>query len=292
MNGIIIKKQANQFLASSEGNVFLCISRGKHKVSGLYVGDMVTLTKEGDNIIIEQLLKRKNLLVRPPVANIDQMLIVIAPLPKPDFILVDKLLLLCALNAITPVLCVNKSDLFEQGFLLDVQRQYQGVVNIVSFSAKTQNNLPKLKELLKGKVSAFAGQSAVGKSHITNALLGEQITQVGELSKKIERGKNTTRHTELFEVEPNTFLVDTAGFSLLDEELMLLDPSELWRYYPEMVSLAHRCKFLGCTHTKEGDDICAVASAAKQGIIAPERLQRYRVLFETMKDKWRNRHGK
>lgn len=293
LKALVVKKNANQFITLHDGKTYACVSRGKHKETGIFVGDNVKVKIYETENVIEEIFERKNCLVRPPVANLDQMLIVISPVPKPDFLLIDKLILLCFMQNIIPILCVNKTDISSIEFLQDIKSQYSQAVQIIELSAKTKENLHLLQPILKNKISAFAGQSAVGKSMLTNALLGENKTQVGELSKKIDRGKNTTRHTEIFEIEKESYLVDTAGFSFLDEQLIFEEePNTLWRFYPEMIAHAANCKFLGCTHTKEGAEICGVAAAAKTNQISLQRFLRYQQLYAIMKENWRRRYGK
>ncbi|MFA6859852.1 MAG: ribosome small subunit-dependent GTPase A [Clostridia bacterium] len=292
MKGLVIKKNANIFTVLFEEKKYDCIPRGKNKASGVFVGDYIEFSCENNQFFIEKVYSRKNCLVRPPVANIDQMLIVLSCTPKPDLVLIDKLILMCFLNGIEPVLCVNKIDISNDNFVSEIKNQYTSVLKIVFLSAKTKENIFLIKELLKGKISAFAGQSAVGKSALTNAILNKECTLVGELSKKIERGKNTTRLTELYEIEPNSFLIDTAGFTFLDEDLLLIEPEELWKFYPEFIDSSKNCKFGKCTHTNEDISVCGVKKATTEGIISTERYNRYKDLFLIIQKRWKSNYGK
>ena len=146
---------------------------------------------------------------------------------------------------------------------------------------KTEENLQELKNELTGHVSAFAGQSAVGKSALLRSLFPGASVQIGELSKKIDRGKNTTRHTELFELEPNTFLADTPGFSKLDAKYLPIDYFDLRYFYDDFLPFHENCKFKSCTHTKEND--CGIKQAVKDGKLSKDRYERYLLVFDALK---------
>ena len=222
MNGLILKKNADKFTVELNGKPFIMSARNLKK-DGIFVGDRV----ECEGGVIEKVLERKNILVRPPLANVDTMIIVVAMEPKPDFLLVDKLLVFCVVKGIKPILCINKSDLSES-FVKDVKNIYKGVVDIVSISTLDESVM-RLKKYIKG-ITALAGQSAVGKSSIINALLGKEIAIIGDFSKKVMRGKQTTRLVELYDLGNNKYLADTAGFSKLSEELLIVNENELKEY--------------------------------------------------------------
>lgn len=274
MNGLILKKNADKFTVEI-GKEHIIMSARNLKKEGIFVGDRV----ECENGVIEKVLERKNLLVRPPLANVDTMIIVVACLPKPDFLLIDKLLVFCLVKGIKPVLCINKSDLSES-FVSDVKKIYSGVVDIVSISTLDES-VVKLKKYIKG-ITALAGQSAVGKSSIINALLGKEIATIGDFSKKVMRGKQTTRLVELYDFGKNNHLADTAGFSKLSEELLNLDEKELKSYYPDFVKYAHECKYKSCQHLSELD--CGIAKAVKDGKINKTRYENYKILRENIKN--------
>lgn len=273
MRGLILKKNADKFTVELNGKPFVMSARNLKK-DGIFVGDKV----ECKNDVIEKVLERKNILVRPPLANVDTMIIVVAKEPKIDFLLVDKLLVFCTVKGIKPILCINKSDLSES-FVKDVEKIYKDVVDIVSISTLDKSVL-NLKNYIKG-VTALAGQSAVGKSSIINALLGKEIAVVGDFSKKVMRGKQTTRLVELYDLGNENYLADTAGFSKLSEELLIVNENELKDYYPDFIKYAHMCKYKSCQHLKLDD--CGVVKAVSEGKISKIRYENYKILRENIK---------
>lgn len=273
MRGLILKKNADKFTVELNGKPFVMSARNLKK-DGIFVGDKV----ECKNDVIEKVLERKNILIRPPLANVDTMIIVVAKEPKIDFLLVDKLLVFCMVKGIKPILCINKSDLSES-FVKDVEKIYKDVVDIVSISTLDKSVL-NLKKYIKG-VTALAGQSAVGKSSIINALLGKEIAVVGDFSKKVMRGKQTTRLVELYDLGNENYLADTAGFSKLSEELLIVNENELKDYYPDFINYAHMCKYKSCQHLKLDD--CGVVKAVSEGKISKIRYENYKILRENIK---------
>lgn len=282
MEGLIVKNVSNLYEVLCKDKIFFCGGTGKLKQEGkILVGDKVVFDALEENKgIIKNVFNRKNFFVRPPVANIDILLIVISPVPKPDFYLVDKLVLLCLVNNIKPVICINKSDILSKEQMQEIKEQYKATVkNIVFVSAKDKSNLETLKKLLKNKLTAIVGQSAVGKSSIINALTGENI-KVGELSTKVQRGKQTTRHTQLFIYE-DLKLIDTAGFSSFE---VFLDYKTLGLLYPDFSDHINNCKYTLCSHTGEGETECAIKRGVKNGKINLQRYQRYVTLYKELKD--------
>lgn len=273
MSGLVLKKNADKFTVEMDGQTSIMSARNLKK-EGIFVGDKV----ECQNGVIERVLERKNLLIRPPLANVDTMIIVVAFQPKPDFLLVDKLLVFCMVKGIIPILCVNKSDLSEN-FVSDVKKIYKNVVDIVSIST-LDGSVMKLKKYIKG-ITALAGQSAVGKSSIINALLGEKLATIGDFSKKVMRGKQTTRLVELYDLKNGNYLADTAGFSKLSEELLLINENELKDYYPDFIKYAHECKYKSCQHLSLKD--CGIVKAVREGKISKTRYENYKILRENIK---------
>ena len=273
MSGLVLKKNADKFTVEMDGQTSIMLARNLKK-EGIFVGDKV----ECQNGVIERVLERKNLLIRPPLANVDTMIIVVAFQPKPDFLLVDKLLVFCMVKGIIPILCVNKSDLSEN-FVSDVKKIYKNVVDLVSIST-LDRSVMKLKKYIKG-ITALAGQSAVGKSSIINALLGEKLATIGDFSKKVMRGKQTTRLVELYDLKNGNYLADTAGFSKLSEELLLINENELKDYYPDFIKYAHECKYKSCQHLSLKD--CGIVKAVREGKISKTRYENYKILRENIK---------
>ncbi|MBO5021872.1 MAG: ribosome small subunit-dependent GTPase A [Clostridia bacterium] len=275
MKGLIINKNANLFSVEHEKQIHVLSPSGKTRAKGIFVGDYVEFENS-----ITKVCPRKNILIRPPVANIDKMFIIIAPKPKPDFVLVDKILVYCHLNDIQPVIVVNKADICEEGFTREVCDYYKGFYKVLSVSAK-EGNLETLKNQIDG-ICVLAGQSAVGKSSLINAMFGENFADVGELSKKIERGKQTTRIVHLFKVKEGAYIADTAGFSLLDLGFVsTLDAKDLSSYYPDFLKARGECKFRSCTH--EGGD-CGVIENIKNGQINKNRYANYLKILQELKN--------
>ena len=253
--------------------------RGKLKTDKLLVGDWVEVNQTQN--VIEKLLPRKNQLIRPPLANVDQALIVLAPIPKPDYLLIDKLIIKFILEKIEPIIVINKLDLCAQGFLSNIVDDYSRICQIVVVSsldaAPTKVTLlPTLSE----KFSILIGQSAVGKTSILNCLLDTNY-EVGEIS-KIGRGKNTTRHSEIFTLENGGLIADTPGFSALDLEFT---PEQILDCYVEFRPYLNKCRFDNCNHINESESDCAVKKAIKRGEISQTRYQRFVTLFNTAKEK-------
>lgn len=234
--------------------------------------------------VVTSLYQRRNELIRPYVANIDALIIVVAPMPKPDWICVEKLILNCHHQNIQPCIVVNKSDTVKNEELEEMLRPYFKDFETFAVSAKTGENLEKLKKFIKNKLVCFAGQSAVGKSSIINAL-GKKNLEVGELSKKILRGKNTTRHVEIYELGEGR-AVDTCGFSVMNNVDLKYD--ELIYYYDEFLAFQGECRYTNCTHTNEPG--CAVRREVDAGKLNKERYERYVKLFNALKESWRKKY--
>ena len=231
------------------------------------------------------MLPRKNALIRPPVSNIDCLVVTVsAANPKADLGMTDMLLYLARKADIEPLLVINKAD-EDAAEAEAIRAQYAQACPVFVVSARTGEGLAPLREALKHTAHAFGGQSGVGKSTLINALYGTSLT-TGSLSEKIERGRHTTRKCELLEIGDNLVL-DTPGFSLL--EMDAEEPLEVPKRYPEFAPYAGKCRFEPCAHDKEPG--CAVRAAVAAGAIDSERYARYQALFEEMSHKWRDRYG-
>ena len=285
--GLVVKKIADNFVVRMNENSFTFIARGNLKKDGIFVGDKVIVDIK--NNTIEKVLPRHNILVRPNFANLSQMVIVIAKVPKTDFAVLDKLLLFCYSKNIKPVICVNKIDLADDEYLNYVKSNYH-FVDLVFTSVFLHKNLEILHNELIGHISVFAGQSAVGKSALLRAIYPSASVKIGSLSNKNKKGKNTTRHVELFYLEKDSFLADTPGFSKLDEKLLEIDAYDLRYFYPDFLSFHENCKYKSCTHTNESENDCAVKKAVKENKLSFERYLRYVDIFKTLKkeqEKWK-----
>lgn len=282
MKAIVLEKQSDKFLVESEGEMFTLFSRGKNKTDGVFVGDFVDFDTQQKTI--EKVFPRKNLLVRPNIANLSKLFVVIAPVPKPDFAIVDKLILFCLVYQIQPIVVTNKTDIADNTFLSDVKRIYKNVCKVVFVSANQKQNLDTLHKEFSDNICALAGQSAVGKSAIVSAVFPQSKAIIGELSYKIMRGKNTTRSAKLYKLEQNTYLADTPGFSSLDIAYLPIKDFELCYFYPDFLQFHHQCKYKSCTHTKEQTDQCGIKQAVKRGQIDEQRYNRYVQMFEKIKN--------
>ncbi len=276
LNGKIIKGVGGFYTVLTDGGKrYTCKARGLFRKLGLtpIPGDNVVISvdKKGAGFILE-ILPRVNELIRPAVANVDVLLIVVsAQEPLPDLELVDKLLLFCRDQSIRPILVINKCDCGENDTAASIAYQYSGAqIKVLSVSAETGFGMDGLFDLLTGCTVCLAGQSAVGKSSIINKLLGLELT-TGELSYKTERGRHTTRHAELIQTPSGGLIADTPGFSML--ESIRLEPEEIPGLYPEFEKYKGQCRFMGCMHLSEPD--CAVKDAVKDGSVNKERYARY-----------------
>lgn len=291
MQGKIIKGIAGFYYVNVvEFGVYECKAKGifrKEKQKPL-VGDNVeieVLDEETMTGNITALLPRKNELIRPAVANIDQALVVFAVTrPSPHFNLLDCFLVMMERQDIPVVLCFNKEDIAEDEQVEKLRSVYEGCgYPCVFTSALEERNIEKIKELLKGKTTVIAGPSGVGKSSLINILNPDAKMETGDISSKIERGKHTTRHSELFTIAQDSYIMDTPGFSSL--YVNDFEKEELKYYFPEFDPYEGTCRFLGCDHVHEPD--CAVKAAVEAGEIHEIRYKDYLEMYEELKSKRR-----
>lgn len=291
MQGIILRGIGGFYYAmDDEGAVHTLKAQAKLRRERLKpkVGDRVELSPgEGEEYgWILGILPRRNELTRPPVANIDVICIVVAAAtPDPDLLLADRLMLNARRAGVDVQLVINKCDLDPAGAEA-IATQYRGAgAEPALVSAEKGEGLEALRTLLRGKTHALAGQSGAGKSTLINALYGLRM-ETGDLSRKIERGKNTTRHCELVPVEGGGMVLDTPGFSLLETELF--DPVEMKDFWPEFAEYEGQCFFQPCYHATEPR--CAVREAVAGGKIDAQRHERYVALLDEMRQRWRERY--
>lgn len=286
VEGIVVRAYSGYYYVHDSREEWECILRGRfrHEKQQVLVGDRVELKpRHGHAGVIEKVLPRRTALVRPPVANVDQAVIVFAirnPDPNPG--LLDRFLITASMNNIEPLICFNKVDLTKDGHV-ELLSRYQESYRVAVTSARTGRGLDQLREALRGRVSVFAGPSGVGKSTILNALMPDLRLKTGEISDKLKRGKHTTRHVELIALPEGGLVADTPGFSSLD--LPDLKPEELSGYFPEIVAYGDGCYFTGCLHHKEPR--CAVKEAVDAGRIELARYQQYLEFLEELKDRKR-----
>lgn len=291
MQGKIIKGIAGfYYIYAEDGNIYECKAKGIFRKDNFkpLVGDNVEITvlneeeKEGS---VTSILPRRNSLIRPAVANVDQAFLIFAmENPKPNFLLLDRFLIMMKQLEIPAVICFNKKDVGEKKEMEKLYEIYTGCGYCVVLSSTYEGEgMDEIREILKGKTTVVAGPSGVGKSSITNCMQGEVQMETGEISKKLKRGKHTTRHSQVIPVEKNTFLVDTPGFSSL--YLTDMKEEELRDYFPEFVMYEPQCRFQGCMHIHEPG--CAVKKALSEGKISQQRYDNYLALYEELKEKRR-----
>lgn len=290
MQGIIIGNISNIYQVKSEDNIYESYARGKLKNEEIVpaVGDRVEIqiTDEEKNIaIIEKIEKRNNYIKRPKIANIDQIIFIISTKnPKPDLLMLDKQLAYVEKLGIEPIIIINKIDL-EETYKI-IQETYMKIgYKVIVTSAKERIGITELKQQLKNKISVFSGNSGVGKSSIINAIFNKEKTQEGEISKKNKKGKNTTTDTKLYEIERNTYIADTPGFSSF--EISEIESMELDKCFREFKKEVENCEFVGCTHIKEQN--CGIKKAIQEGKISQERYERFCKIYEELKDKEKHR---
>lgn len=291
MQGKIIKGIAGfYYVHVVESGIYECKAKGvfrKEKIKPL-VGDDVeidVLDEEAKKGNIIEIKDRKNELIRPAVANIDQALVVFAVTkPKPHFNLLDRFLVMMESKEIPVVLCFNKKDIATEEEIQNLQEIYAASgYQVVFTSAAKQENVEQLKELLHGKTTAIAGPSGVGKSSLINILQPEAKMETGCISEKIERGKHTTRHSELIWIEGDTYIMDTPGFSSLYTNEF--EKEELKYYFTEFQEYEGTCRFQGCDHVHEPG--CSVKQALEEGKIHSIRYKNYLEMYQELKEKRR-----
>ncbi|MCM1541383.1 MAG: ribosome small subunit-dependent GTPase A [Blautia sp.] len=273
---------------AGDAGVYECKAKGVFRKDNRkpLVGDDVEMDiLDGEQYLgnIRELLPRHSELIRPAVANIDQALVIFAIVsPRPNFNLLDRFLIMMQQQGIPCIICFNKQDLDKEGD----GRRYQDIYEscgfrTISVSASEQKGIGELKELLRGKTTTVAGPSGVGKSSIVNCLQSGVIMETGQISRKIERGKHTTRHTELIAAGADTYILDTPGFSALG--LFDLEKEQLGGFYPEFAEYGQYCRFRGCAHINEPE--CGVKDAVAEGRISRMRYENYRLLYEELKNR-------
>lgn len=293
MEGTIIRGRGGLYTAlDAQNREYVLRAKKKFRRQGMspLVGDQILFTPgeiSDEHGWIDEILPRKSQCMRPAVANVTLLCIVVCPQPAPDWLLVDKLMVFAARQHLLPLLIIGKDDLpgadetaaYAQSVYMNAKME------IFRASALKQTGLSELAERLKGETCCFSGQSGVGKSSLLNALFGLTL-ETGDISRKIQRGKNTTRHAELFRMQ-DVCVIDTPGFSLFEMD-EVFDPVELKDCYPEFSVYEGACRFSPCYHGSEPG--CAVLQAAKNGKIHADRLERYHMLLEDCRKLWRERY--
>lgn len=286
-DGIITKGIGGFYYVASGGVLYECRARGKFRKQGIkpMVGDKVRITVVNQNPpegAVDEIADRKNYLIRPPVANVECIVIVVAATkPQPDYFMIDKLIVTAERAGIEVVIAVNKTDLQSDEEIRSIYER--AGYDVFAVCAKTGEGVDDLKNRINGKITAFAGNSGVGKSSLLNHF-GLNL-ETGDVS-KIERGKHTTRHVELFEASKDTFVMDTPGFSILDIED--IEHSELKEFFKEFKACDGECRFADCKHVGTCSTDCIIADAVERGKIPTTRYESYCNLYTALKEvkKW------
>lgn len=292
MRGTIVKGIAGFYYVRHEGSVYQCKARGLFKKDDIkpMVGDSVEFEHgpgEDDDGWITEILPRRNSFIRPPIANVDCFVIVMAAVhPKPNLDVIDKFLVMAEKSGTDIIVCINKTDLAKGETIESLKAIYDPIYPVVCLSGIYHEGIEELRTRLKAVKGtdvnvALAGPSGVGKSTLLNCLIPEAAAETGIISHKSKRGKHTTRHSELFPLESCVMIFDTPGFTSFD--ILEADEEELQYLYPEMAPFIGHCKYDNCRHVKEPD--CAVRSAAEEGRISQQRYESYVTQLKEIQEK-------
>ena len=299
MQGLIIENISNLYKIKTKKGTYEANARGKFKKEEItpVVGDKVEiqiLDEENKKAVIEEIQERITYIKRPKMSNITQLVLVVSSKnPKPDLLLLDKQLVFAEFLGIKAIIVLNKTDLDKKKEFEKIKEVYQNIgYTVIETIAKDLEDITEKSEIrsigihnleknLKGNINAFSGNSGVGKSTLINAIFKYTITQEGEISQRNKKGKNTTTSTKLYEIDENTYIADTPGFSTFD--ISEIEYRELDKYFKEFKPLLENCEFVGCTHIKEEN--CGIKQALQQGKIDNGRYERFCKIYEELKEK-------
>ena len=288
MQGLIIENISNLYQVKVEDTIYETTARGKFKKEEItpVVGDLVEITITDDDkkkAVIEKIYERKVYIKRPKLANITQIVFVVSSKdPKPDLLMLDKQLAFAEYVGVNAVIILNKTDLDKQQEFENIKQIYTKIgYKVILTDAKQRKGIDELKNVLKNNVNAFSGNSGVGKSTLINGIFNGDVTQEGEISKKNRRGKNTTTAIKLYEIDENTYIADTPGFSTFD--ISEIESKELYHYFKEFGQFEENCEFIGCTHIKEEN--CGIKKAVENGEIDKARYDRFCRIYQELKEK-------
>ena len=286
MQGLIIGNIANLYKIKFNNKIYNATARGRFKQDQTtpVVGDLVEIQiidTEKEEAVIEKIYPRKTYIKRPKVANISQLIYIVSVKdPKPDLLMLDKQLAYSEYLRIEPIIVINKIDLADN--YQEIEETYTKIgYKVYAISAKSTDTLMKLKKDLKDKISVLAGNSGVGKSTTINAIFGNDITEEGVISERNKRGKNTTTDVKLYEIDENSYIVDTPGFSTF--EITEIEPKDLGEYFKEFMQEIENCRYVGCTHIKESE--CGIKYAIQKGKINQQRYERFSKIYNELKEK-------
>lgn len=287
--GIVISNISNIYeVELGNGEEYTCNARGKFKnneispVAGDYI-ELDIIDEEKNLGVITQIYERKNYVKRPKMANLSQIILVVSmKLPKPDLELLDKQLAYAEYMKIQPIIVLNKVDLENENLIKRIEDIYTNIgYTVIKTNAKEGINVDKVKSILKNNITAFSGNSGVGKSTLINSIFEKDITEEGIISKKNKRGKNTTTQVRLYKIDEQSYIADTPGFSTF--EISEIESVDLCHYFIEFTPHIEKCEFVGCSHIKEQN--CGIKDAIEQGKIEKERYERYCKIYEEIKEK-------
>lgn len=289
MQGIIVGNVSNQYLIeTTDKKVYEAVARGKFKIDEItpVVGDKVeidVLDESKNTAIITKIFNRTNYIKRPKLANLTKLVFVISSKnPKPDLLMLDKQLAFTELLGIEAIIVINKIDLEKKENIEIIKEVYENIgYKVITTNAKEREGIDELKKELSNNISAFSGNSGVGKSTLLNAIFEKDITQEGQISIKNKKGKNTTTAIKLYKIEKDTYIADTPGFSVFD--IYEIETKELYKYFREFKEYEKECEFVGCTHIKEKE--CGIRKALEKGNISNSRYQNYIKIYEDLKDR-------
>lgn len=289
MQGIIVGNVSNQYLIEVENKtIYEAVARGKFKINEItpVVGDKVEIEMLDEikkTAVITKILDRTNYIKRPKLANLTKLVFVISSKnPKPDLLMLDKQLAFAEYLGIDAIIVINKIDLEKEENIEVIKEIYENIgYKVITTNAKQRQGIDELRKELVNNISAFSGNSGVGKSTLLNAIFEKDVTQEGQISIKNKKGKNTTTAIRLYEIEEKTYIADTPGFSVFDiYEIATID---LYKYFIEFKEYEKDCEFVGCTHIKEKE--CGIRKALEEGKISNSRYQNYIKIYEDLKDR-------
>lgn len=289
MQGIIVGNVSNQYLIEVENKtIYEAVARGKFKINEIIpvVGDKVEieiLDESKKTAVITKIFDRTNYIKRPKLANLTKLVFVISSKnPKPDLLMLDKQLAFAEFLGIDAIIVINKIDLEKEENIEAIKEIYENIgYKVIATNAKQRQGIDELKSELTNNISAFSGNSGVGKSTLLNAIFEKDVTQEGQISIKNKKGKNTTTAIRLYEIEEKTYMADTPGFSVFD--IYEIETIDLYKYFREFKEHEKDCEFVGCTHIKEKE--CGIRKALEEGKISNSRYQNYIKIYEDLKDR-------